>query len=115
MVIVGADRIALNGDFANKIGTYEKAVVAKENGIPFYVAAPISTIDKSIKSGDEIPIEERSENEVLYAGNCRIAPEGVGAYNPAFDVTPHSYVTGFITEYGIIKPENLKEIANKEK
>ncbi len=115
MVIVGADRIALNGDFANKIGTYEKAVVAKENGIPFYVAAPISTIDKSIKSGDEIPIEERSENEVLYAGNCRIAPDGVSAYNPAFDVTPHSFVTGFITEYGIIKPENLKEIVNKEK
>jgi len=114
MVIVGADRIALNGDFANKIGTYEKAVVAKENGIPFYVAAPISTIDKSIKSGDEIPIEERSENEVLYAGNCRIAPDGVSAYNPAFDVTPHSFVTGFITEYGIIKPENLKEIVNKE-
>ncbi len=115
LVIVGADRIALNGDFANKIGTYEKAVVAKENGIPFYVAAPISTIDKSIKSGDEIPIEERSENEVLYAGNCRIAPDGVSAYNPAFDVTPHSFVTGFITEYGIIKPENLKEIVNKEK
>ncbi len=115
MVIVGADRIALNGDFANKIGTYEKAVVARENRIPFYVAAPISTIDKSIKSGNEIPIEERSENEVLYAGSCRIAPEGVNAYNPAFDVTPNSYVTGFITEYGIIKPEKVKEIVNKDK
>lgn len=110
LMIVGADRIALNGDFANKIGTYEKAVLARENGVPFYVAAPISTIDKSIEDGTKIPIEERSQNEVLYAGNCRIAPQGVEAYNPAFDVTPNKYVDGFITEFGIIKPEKIKEI-----
>ncbi|MGC8663181.1 MAG: S-methyl-5-thioribose-1-phosphate isomerase [Thermoplasmata archaeon] len=110
MIIVGADRIALNGDFANKIGTYEKAVLAKENNVPFYVAAPISTIDKSIDNGSKIPIEERSQNEVLYAGNCRIAPEGVQAYNPAFDITPNKYVDGFITEYGIIKPEKIKDL-----
>ncbi len=110
LIIVGADRIALNGDFANKIGTYEKAVLAKENGIPFYVAAPMSTIDKSIESGKKIPIEERSQDEVLYAGSCRIAPEGVKAYNPAFDVTPSKYVEGFITEYGIIKPNKIKDL-----
>lgn len=110
LMIVGADRIALNGDFANKIGTYEKAVLARENGVPFYVAAPISTIDKSIEDGTKIPIEERSQNEVLYAGNCRIAPQGVEAYNPAFDVTPNKYIDGFITEFGIIKPEKIKEI-----
>jgi len=110
LIIVGADRIALNGDFANKIGTYEKAVLAKENGIPFYVAAPISTIDRSINDGSKIPIEERSQNEVLYAGDCRIAPEGVEAYNPAFDVTPNKYVDGFITEYGIIRSNEIKNI-----
>jgi len=110
LMIVGADRIALNGDFANKIGTYEKAVLARENGVPFYVAAPISTIDKSIEDGTKIPIEERSQNEVLYAGNCRIAPQSVEAYNPAFDVTPNKYIDGFITEFGIIKPEKIKEI-----
>lgn len=113
MIIVGADRIAMNGDFANKIGTYEKAVLAKENGVPFYVAAPISTIDKTIEDGSKIPIEERSQNEVLYAGDCRIAPEGVEAYNPAFDVTPSKYVKGFITEFGIIKPEEIKDIFKK--
>ena len=110
LIIVGADRIALNGDFANKIGTYEKAVLAKENGIPFYVAAPISTIDRSINDGSKIPIEERSQNEVLYVGDCRIAPEGVEAYNPAFDVTPNKYVDGFITEYGIIRSNEIKNI-----
>ncbi|MGC8672652.1 MAG: S-methyl-5-thioribose-1-phosphate isomerase [Thermoplasmata archaeon] len=110
LIIVGADRIALNGDFANKIGTYEKAVLAKENAVPFYVAAPISTIDRSIYDGSKIPIEERSQNEVLYAGDCRIAPEGVEAYNPAFDVTPGKYVDGFITEYGIIKPNEIKNL-----
>ncbi len=107
MVIVGADRIAKNGDFANKIGTYEKAVLAKENNIPFYVAAPLSTFDLSIDSGDDIVIEERSENEVLYAQDCRIAPEGSKARNPAFDVTPARYVKGFITEKGIIEPEDV--------
>ena len=110
MVIVGADRITAGGDFANKIGTYEKAVVAHENGIPFYVAAPVSTIDFSIVSYLDIPIEERSENEVHYIGSERITPEGVKARNPAFDVTPGKYVTGFITEKGIIKPENIVKL-----
>lgn len=110
MVIVGADRIAKNGDFANKIGTYEKAVLAKENGIPFYVAAPMSTFDPSMDSGDEIVIEERSEDEVLYAQECRIAPMGSHARNPAFDVTPAKYVTGFITEKGVIKAEDVEKL-----
>ncbi len=107
LVIVGADRIAPNGDFANKIGTYEKAVVARENGIPFYVAAPGSTFDFSISSGDDIPIEERDEKEVLQINGGNIGPKESRARNPAFDVTPAKYVTGFITEYGIFRPENL--------
>ena len=100
-VIVGADRIAANGDTANKIGTYSLAVLAKENGIPFYVAAPLSTIDLSVKNGDDIPIEERNNEELLCFSGNRIAPAGMAAYNPAFDVTPHRYVTGIITEAGI--------------
>lgn len=107
MVIVGADRIAPNGDFANKIGTYEKAVVARENGIPFYVAAPGSTFDFSIGSGDDIPIEERNEDEVLKVNGGRIGPEMSRARNPAFDVTPAKYVSGFITEYGVFRPNEL--------
>ena len=103
MVITGADRIANNYDFANKIGTYEKAVLAKENNIPFYVAAPISTFDKSIKSGDEIVIEERGREELVKINNCTIMPDYTNVRNPAFDVTPAKYVTGFITEKGIIK------------
>ena len=103
MVITGADRIAGNGDFANKIGTYEKAVIAKENSIPFYVAAPISTFDENIKSGDEIIIEERNPKELTLINNCKIMPEYTKVKNPAFDVTPNKYVTGFITEDGIIK------------
>ena len=110
MVIVGADRIVKNGDFANKIGTYEKAVVAKENCIPFYVAAPVSSFDFSLKSGKEIPIEFRSEDEVLWVGDRRIAPTSSRAMNPAFDVTPAEYVTGIITEYGIFKPGEINEI-----
>ena len=102
-VIVGADRIAANGDTANKIGTYTLAVLAAENGIPFYVAAPTSTIDLSLKSGDEIPIEERSPEEVTSIGGISLAPKGVKAANPAFDVTPHKYITAIITEKGIIK------------
>lgn len=102
-VIVGADRIAANGDVANKIGTYSVAVLAKENGIPFYVAAPISTVDLSIASGEEIVIEERDPREVLYIGDRRIAPEGVDVANPAFDVTPHRYVTAIITENGVAR------------
>ncbi|MEM0158453.1 MAG: S-methyl-5-thioribose-1-phosphate isomerase [Thermoplasmataceae archaeon] len=107
LAIVGADRICANGDFANKIGTYEKAVLAKVNNIPFYVAAPGSTFDFSLSSGKEIPIEERSQEEVLTVNGSRLAPEKSTARNPAFDVTPASYVTGFITEYGIFKPEEL--------
>jgi S-methyl-5-thioribose-1-phosphate isomerase len=108
LVVVGADRIARNGDFANKIGTYEKAVLAKENSIPFYVAAPSSTIDFSCESGDKIPIEERGEDEVHFIGNERITPEGIRARNPAFDVTPAKFVTGIITEKGISKPGGIR-------
>jgi len=114
-VIVGADRIAANGDVANKIGTYTLAVLAKESEIPFYVAAPTSTIDLSLSSGDKIPIEERSPEEVTQIQGISIAPEGIKAANPAFDVTPHSYITVIITEKGIIKEpyaEGLKGIGS---
>jgi S-methyl-5-thioribose-1-phosphate isomerase len=123
MVIVGADRIAANGDVANKIGTYEKAVLAKENSIPFYVAAPSSTIDLKCKNGKGIPIEERPEDEVLYVWGrpdnpfylsterVRIAPKETHARNPSFDVTPAKYVTGIITEKGIVKPSGIRRIA----
>jgi len=104
-VIVGADRIAANGDVANKIGTYEKAVLAKENGIPFYVAAPSSTFDLDCESGDKIPIEERDEKEVLEVKGERLAPIGSNAKNPAFDVTPSKYISGIITEKGIVKAD----------
>jgi len=102
-VIVGADRITANGDTANKIGTYTLAMLAKENGIPFYVAAPTTTIDLSLASGDDIPIEERDPEEVTHIQGVRIAPEGTEASNPAFDVTPHPYITAIITEKGIIR------------
>jgi len=102
-VVVGADRIAANGDVANKIGTYSLAVLARENDIPFYVAAPASTIDASLASGDEIPIEERSPDEVTGIRGIATAPEGTVAVNPAFDVTPHRYVTAVVTEKGIIR------------
>ena len=111
--IVGADRIASNGDVANKIGTYTLAVLARENGLPFYVAAPLSTIDMSIASGDEIPIEERSSAEVTHLAGVPIAPEDVQARHPAFDVTPHRYVTAIITERGIAREpytESLKAL-----
>jgi methylthioribose-1-phosphate isomerase len=107
-VIVGADRIAANGDVANKIGTYTLAVLAKESKIPFYVAAPTSTIDLSLSSGDEISIEERSPDEVTHIQGVLIAPEGIRAANPAFDVTPHSYITAIITEKGIIREPYTK-------
>ncbi len=113
-VIVGADRIAANGDVANKIGTYTLAVLAKENDIPFYVAAPTSTIDLSLPSGAEIPIEERDPDEVTHIQGAPIAPKGIKVANPAFDVTPHNYITLIITERGIIKEpyiERLREIA----
>ncbi|MBA7656927.1 Methylthioribose-1-phosphate isomerase [subsurface metagenome] len=112
-VIVGADRIASNGDTANKIGTYTLAVLAKENGIPFYVAAPTSTIDLSLASGEEIPIEQRSPQEITHIQGVSIAPEGISAANPAFDVSPHKYITAIITERGIIKElyvEGIKRI-----
>lgn len=103
-VIVGADRIAANGDVANKVGTYSLAVLAKENGLPFYVAASTSTIDRSIASGNDIPIEERPAEEVTTFAGTRIAPEGTAAANPAFDVTPARYVAAIITEKGIVRP-----------
>ncbi|MFA5097209.1 MAG: S-methyl-5-thioribose-1-phosphate isomerase [Candidatus Margulisiibacteriota bacterium] len=116
IIIVGADRIAANGDTGNKIGTLEKAICAKEYGIPFYIAAPTSTIDKDCPTGKDIPIEERSDKEVLYQtgrdkeGTMRevlVCNPGSNAGNPAFDVTPAKYITGIITEKGIVKPENL--------
>ena len=110
IVIVGADRIAANGDFANKIGTYEKAVLAKELGIPFYTAAPISTFDFLIEDGGQIPIEDRSEDEVTMIDGHRIAPNGCKALNPSFDMTPNKYVTGIITEIGIIKPNEVSKV-----
>ncbi|HEY0701365.1 MAG TPA: S-methyl-5-thioribose-1-phosphate isomerase [Candidatus Acidoferrales bacterium] len=102
-VVVGADRIAANGDTANKIGTYGIAVLAKENSVPFYVAAPISTLDLSLASGDEIPIEQRSAKEVTHVAGINLAPP-VNAYHPAFDVTPARYITAIITERGVAKP-----------
>ena len=103
LVIVGADRIAANGDTANKIGTYSLAILAKEHAIPFYVAAPLSTIDRSIVDGSGIPIEERHPGEVRELHGVRTAPEKVGVYNPAFDVTPHRYITAIVTEAGVAK------------
>ena len=103
LVVVGADRIAANGDTANKIGTYSVAILAKEHNIPFYVAAPISTLDLSLKTGDEIPIEERNIREVTHVFDSQIAPNGVKVLNPAFDVTPNRYITAIITEKGVVK------------
>ena len=102
-VIVGTDRVAANGDVANKIGTYSVAVLAKAHGIPFYVASPLSTIDLSTPSGAEIPIEERNAEEITEGFGKRTAPQGIKVYNPAFDITPHEYVTAIITEKGIVK------------
>lgn len=102
-VVVGADRIAANGDVANKIGTYSLAVLARENGVPFYVAAPTSTIDTDLPNGDAIPIEEREASEVTHLGGTRIAAEGVAALNPAFDVTPSKYVTAIVTEQKVLR------------
>jgi translation initiation factor eIF-2B subunit alpha/methylthioribose-1-phosphate isomerase len=110
IVIVGADRIAKNGDVANKIGTYEKAVLAKENNIPFYVAVPITTFDFSLEEGSAIPIEERDEEEVLILYQKRIAPVETRARNPAFDVTPVRYITGYITENGVLKAQDLSNL-----
>ena len=114
LAIVGTDRTAANGDVANKIGTYTVAVLCKEHGIPFYVAAPLSSIDFKMESGDEIPIEERSPDEVTdIMGRCRVAPEGVRVRNPAFDVTPSRYVTAIITEKGAFRPGDLKVLGEE--
>jgi methylthioribose-1-phosphate isomerase len=110
-VIVGADRIASNGDTANKIGTYSLAVVARYHRIPFYVAAPVSTFDMKLASGAQIPIEQRDAIEITHIDGVRIAPDGVAALNPAFDVTPSDLVTAFITERGIIEPPYATNLA----
>jgi methylthioribose-1-phosphate isomerase len=109
-VIVGADRIAANGDVANKIGTYTVAVLAKEHGIPFYVAAPFSTVDLATPDGSQIPIEQRASREVTHLAGKQIAPDGVQVENPAFDVTPHGYVTAIITERGIARAPYMKSL-----
>lgn len=116
-VLVGADRIAANGDVVNKVGTYKLAVVAKENGVPFYAVAPTSTIDMTVPDGDAVPIEERCAEEVTHVEGVCIAPPGVRVANPAFDVTPHRYVTAIVTERGIVWPpfrEGLRRIMEME-
>jgi methylthioribose-1-phosphate isomerase len=117
LVVVGADRIAANGDTANKIGTYTVALVAREHGVPFYVAAPVSTIDLDTPDGRRIPIEERDGREVTHIKAVRLAPEGAKVFNPAFDVTPHTLIAGIITERGIARTpytESLAAIAGRE-
>ncbi|HEX9776850.1 MAG TPA: S-methyl-5-thioribose-1-phosphate isomerase [Geopsychrobacteraceae bacterium] len=110
-VIVGADRIAANGDVANKIGTYTVAVLAREHNLPFYVAAPISTIDLSLADGSLIPIEERDAREITHLGDRQLAPEGIAVRNPAFDVTPHRLVTAIITERGVARGDYRQQLA----
>ncbi|KAL5285287.1 MRI1 family protein [Megaselia abdita] len=115
-VVVGADRVAANGDTANKIGTYQIAVVAKHHGVPFYVAAPLTSIDLKIPSGDHIIIEERPDRELTHVGEHRIAAPGITCWNPAFDVTPAALITGIITEVGVFSPEKLREeISSRQK
>ncbi|MBW2072518.1 MAG: S-methyl-5-thioribose-1-phosphate isomerase [Deltaproteobacteria bacterium] len=111
LVVVGADRIAANGDAANKIGTYTVAVLARENGVPFYVAAPLSTVDFALASGTDIPIEERDSREVTHVMGKQVAPPGVKALNPAFDVTPHHLIAGIITERGIAREPYSESLA----
>jgi methylthioribose-1-phosphate isomerase len=114
-IVTGADRVAANGDTANKIGTYSMAVLAKENNVPFYIAAPISTFDLSIPSGEQIPIEERTAAEVTHIQGVRIAPAGVAAAHPAFDVTPHRYIAAIFTERGVARApytESLRNLAD---
>jgi methylthioribose-1-phosphate isomerase len=110
MVVVGADRIVRNGDVANKIGTYSLAIVSEKHGVPFYVAAPLSTIDPDIESGEDIPIEERAPEEITEGFGKRLAPEGIKVFNPAFDVTPSSLVRGIITDKGILSPPYYESI-----
>ena len=111
LVVVGADRIAANGDTANKVGTYTVALVAREHKVPFYVAAPVSTIDLDTPEGRQIPIEERNWKEVTHVKNVRLAPEGAKVFNPAFDVTPHTLITGIITERGIARAPYTESLA----
>ena len=116
-VVVGADRIAANGDVANKVGTYSVAVLAKENGVPFYVAAPVSTLDLTLNSGDRIPIEQRAPSEVTQVFGQQVAPPRTRVENPAFDVTPARYVTAIITERGLARApyeESLRELGKQE-
>lgn len=116
VVTVGADRVAANGDVANKIGTYKLAVVAQDNDVPFYVVAPTSTIDLDTPTGDDIPIEERDPREVSHVGEAMIIPEGVDVFNPAFDITPNRLVTAIVTEYGVVRPpykENLRRVVEQ--
>ncbi|MCU0566359.1 MAG: S-methyl-5-thioribose-1-phosphate isomerase [Oculatellaceae cyanobacterium Prado106] len=114
VVVVGADRIAANGDAANKIGTYSVAIAAQAHNLPFYVAAPLSTVDFSLSDGSQIPIEERDPVEVYQVGETRLCPPGVEFYNPAFDVTPASLITGIITELGVVKPADLIQFREKQ-
>jgi methylthioribose-1-phosphate isomerase len=109
-VVVGADRIAANGDVANKIGTYAIAILAKEHGLPFYVAAPVSTLDLHTPTGQDIPIEERPAHEVTHVAGHRIAPEGTRVRNPAFDVTPHRYVSAIVCERGVARPPFVESL-----
>lgn len=108
-VVVGADRVVANGDTANKIGTYQIAVVAKYHNVPFYIAAPLTSIDLKINSGEQIVIEERPDREMTHVGEHRIAAQGIKCWNPAFDVTPAHLITGIITEKGVFKPEELQK------
>jgi methylthioribose-1-phosphate isomerase len=109
-VVVGADRIAANGDVANKIGTYSVAVLSKENGVPFFVAAPVSTLDLTLESGDEIPIEQRAASEVTHVFGVPVAPDATRVENPAFDVTPNRYVTAIVTERGVARPPFIESL-----
>jgi len=111
-VVVGADRIAANGDVANKVGTYNVALLARAHDIPFYVAAPVSTLDPLTPSGDDIPIEERSSGEITRFAGIQTAPDGTRAVNPVFDVTPREYVTAIITEKGVLHPPYEASIAS---
>lgn len=112
-VVVGADRVAANGDTANKIGTYQIAVLAKHHGVPFYVCAPTTSIDLSLSTGDRIVIEERPQKEMTHVGEHRIAAAGVNCWNPAFDVTPNELVTAVVTEIGVFKPSELEKALRK--
>jgi methylthioribose-1-phosphate isomerase len=115
LVIVGADRIAANGDTANKIGTYMLAVLARQHGIPFYVAAPTTTIDLKARTGRNIPIEERSSRDVTHLGDIRIAAQGVQVFAPAFDITPNEFIAAIVTEVGVLRPPFVETIVGLSK